>query len=92
MLSTMTILAFVFCALYTRFPWRDSVGGKALMYTSAALGAIGAQVASVWWFGDYWHRNEIRSLVLIALVDTVLYRILILWQIRRFVDGRESGE
>lgn len=92
MLSTMTILAWTFCALYTRFDWRATVGGKALMYTSAALGLIGAQLASVWWLGDYTYRNDVRSLVMIILVDTVLYWILILWQIRRVVDGEGEVE
>lgn len=82
LLSTMTILAWLFVAMYSRQPWRSTQAGRSVMATTVALGLIGTQLASVWWLGDYPGRAEIRSMVLLALVLTLLHRLLVLWRIQ----------
>lgn len=81
LLLMMTVLAWAFVAVYSRQPWRQTQAGRSVMATTVALGLIGTQLASVWWFGDYPGRAEIRSLVLLALVLTLLHRLLVLLKI-----------
>ncbi|QXW03997.1 putative phage holin [Rhodococcus globerulus] len=84
LLTSMTVLAWCFVVLYvTRSPWRATQGGRALLYTSAAIALLGTQLISVWWFGDYRFRAEIRSVVVILLILTLLYRILVLFRIQQ---------
>lgn len=79
--TTMTILAWLFVALYGfRSPWRTTEAGKTLMYTAVALGLIGLQLISVWWFGDYPFRAEVRSAVVSVLVLSLLHRLMVLWR------------
>lgn len=81
LIGAMTVLSLVFAALYGfRSPWRSTEAGKTLMFTALALAAIGVQQLSVWWFGDYVWRNEVRSLTITALVLALLHRILVLWE------------
>ncbi|MDV7244466.1 MULTISPECIES: hypothetical protein [Rhodococcus] len=83
LITSMTVLAWTFSILYaTRSNWRVTQAGKALMYTSAALALLGTQIMSVWWLGNYPYRTEIRDVVLLLLVLTVLYRILVLLKIQ----------
>lgn len=81
LLTTMTVLAWLFVGLYGwRSPWRSTEAGKTLMFTAAALGLIGLQLLSYWWFGDYAWRNEVRSVTVIALVLSLLHRLVVLWE------------
>ncbi|OLL21264.1 MULTISPECIES: putative phage holin [unclassified Rhodococcus (in: high G+C Gram-positive bacteria)] len=81
LLTTMTVLAWLFVGLYGwRSPWRSSEAGKTLMFTAAALGLIGLQLISVWWLGDYAWRNEVRAVTVIALVLSLLHRLVVLWE------------
>ena len=57
--------------------------GRALLYTSAAIALLGTQLISVWWFGDYRFRAEVRDLVVVLLILTLLYRILVLFRIQQ---------
>ncbi len=67
----MTVLAWTFAIVYgARSPWRATQAGRSVMATSVALGLIGAQLASVWIFGDYPGRAEVRAIVVLALVLT----------------------
>lgn len=84
LITSMTVLAWAFCLLYgIRSNWRATQAGRGYMYTSAALALLGTQLLTVWWLGNYEYRNEVRSLVLVALVLTLLYRILVLEAIQR---------
>lgn len=84
---SMTLLAVAFVVSYAiRSPWRATQAGRSVMATTAALAAIGAQQASVWWFGDYPGRAEVRAIVLLALVLTLLHRLLVLWRIQHADD------
>ena len=80
---SMTVLAIAFVVAYAiRSPWRSTQAGRSVMATTVALAAIGAQQASVWFFGDYTGRNEVRAVVLLALALTLLHRLLVLWRIQ----------
>ena len=84
LVTAMTVLAWIFCLLYgLRSNWRATQGGRGYMYTSAALALLGTQLLTVWWLGDYPYRSEIRSMVLVVLVMTLLYRTLVLEAIQR---------
>lgn len=84
LVTSMTILATIFTAMYViLLPWRASHAGRVLVYTSGALALLGWQLLSVWWFGNYRFRAEVRDGVFLLLVLTLLYRILVLIQIRR---------
>ncbi|OQM82008.1 putative phage holin [Rhodococcus sp. 66b] len=90
-LTSMTVLAWTFTIMYvTRSPWRATQGGRALLYTSAAIALLGTQLISVWWFGDYRFRAEVRDLVVVLLILTLLYRILVLFRIQQ--AARRDGE
>ncbi|MDV6274106.1 hypothetical protein R3Q06_11400 [Rhodococcus erythropolis] len=95
-LTAMTVLAWVFTLMYiARSPWRATQGGRALLYTSAAIALLGTQLISVWWFGDYRFRAEVRDAVVIFLILTLLYRILVLFRIQqaaRRVSESDSTE
>lgn len=81
LLTTMTVLAGLFVGLYGwRSPWRSTEAGKTLMFTAVALFLIGLQLISVWWLGDYAWRNEVRAVTVIALVLSLLHRLLVLWE------------
>lgn len=84
LLVAMTVLAWTFAIVYgTRSPWRATQAGRSVMATTIALGLIGAQLASVWIFGDYPGRAEVRALVVLALVLTLLHRLLVVLRIQR---------
>ncbi|MFF0816649.1 hypothetical protein ACFYVR_16080 [Rhodococcus sp. NPDC003318] len=84
LLVAMTTLAWLFTAVYgLRSPWRATRAGRSVMATTVALALIGTQLASVWWLGDYPGRAEVRSLVLLALVLTLLHQLLVLRRIQR---------
>ncbi|MCD2153486.1 hypothetical protein LQL77_07150 [Rhodococcus cerastii] len=96
-LTAMTALAWAFTLMYiTRSPWRATQGGRALLYTSAAIALLGTQLMTVWWFGDYPFRAEVRDAVVIFLILTLLYRILVLFRIqqaaRRVSDSDSTKE
>lgn len=81
LLTTMTVLAWLFVGLYGwRSQWRSTEAGKTLMFTAAALGLIGLQLISVWWLGDYAWRNEVRAVTMITLVLSLLHRLAVLWE------------
>ena len=83
LILSMTVLAITFMVAYAiRSPWRSTQAGRSVMATTVALAAIGAQQASVWFFGDYTGRNEVRAAVLLALALTLLHRLLVLWRIQ----------
>lgn len=83
LISAMTVLAYAFALAYgLRSPWRSTLAGRSVMATTVAIALIGTQLASVWWFGDYAGRSEIRSVVLLALTLTLLHRFLVLWRIQ----------
>lgn len=83
LISAMTIIAYAFAIAYGfRSPWRSTQAGRSVMATTVAIALIGTQLASVWWFGDYTGRSEIRSVVLLALALTLLHRLLVLWRIQ----------
>lgn len=91
LLTTMTVLAWSFVIMYmTRSPWRATQGGRALLYTSAAIALLGTQLISVWWFGDYRFRAEVRDLVVVLLILTLLYRMLVLFKIQK--QARQSDD
>lgn len=80
LLVTMTTLATAFALVYgLRSPWRATQAGRSVMATTVALALIGGQLASVWIFGDYPGRAEVRAVVILALVLTLLHRLLVLW-------------
>ncbi|MGV5046904.1 putative phage holin [Rhodococcus pyridinivorans] len=88
LLTTMTILAWLFVALYGfRSPWRTTEAGKTLMYTAVGIGLIGLQLISVWWFGDYPGRAEVRALVVSLLVLALLHRLIVLWRFQHEERG-----
>lgn len=90
LLVTMTVLAWTFAIVYGfRSPWRATQAGKSVMATSVALGLIGAQLASVWIFGDYPGRAEVRAFVVLALVLTLLHRLLVVLRIQHEEVGHE---
>lgn len=79
LLAAMMTICTVFVLWYNLFsPWRVTAGGKALMYTTLAMALLCAQLSSVWWFGNYAGRDEVRSGLLLALVLSFLYRLLLL--------------
>ncbi|MGJ5667810.1 hypothetical protein QLG13_08065 [Rhodococcus aetherivorans] len=81
LLTIMTVLAWLFVGLYAwRSPWQSTEAGKTLMFTAAALGLIGLQLITVWWFGDYAWRNEVRAFTVTALVLSLLHRLVVLWE------------
>ncbi|MFZ2528426.1 MAG: hypothetical protein WAX14_12335 [Rhodococcus sp. (in: high G+C Gram-positive bacteria)] len=83
LIMSMTVLAIMFVVSYAiRSPWRATQAGRSMMATTVALAAIGAQQSSVWLFGDYAWRNEVRAVVLLALALTLLHRLLVLWRIQ----------
>lgn len=83
LLVAMTALAWLFVAAYgLRSPWRATQAGRSVMATTIALALIGTQLASVWLFGDYPFRAEVRSVVVLTLVLTLLHRLLVLWRIQ----------
>jgi hypothetical protein len=84
LVAAMTVLAWTFTILYgTRSAWRSTQAGKALMYTAASLAVVGTQQLSVWAFGNYQYRNEVRDVALLAVVLTLLYRIIVLLKIQQ---------
>lgn len=95
-LTAMTVLAWAFTLMYlTRSPWRATQGGRALLYTSAAIALLGTQLMTVWWFGDYPLRAEVRDAVVILLILSLLYRILVLFRIQqtaRRISSSDSPE
>lgn len=87
LVTAMTCLATLFVGLYVYWlPWRQSHAGRVLVYTSGALALLGWQLLTVWWFGDYRFRTEVRDGVLLLLVLTLLYRILVLVKLRHGDD------
>lgn len=79
LLVAITVICFSFVAWYGLFsPWRVTAGGKALMYTTAAMGTLCGFLTTSWVFGAYALRDEIRSGLLLALVLSFLYRLLLL--------------
>ena len=94
LISAMTILAWIFALAYgLRSPWRSTQAGRSVMATTVAIALIGTQLGSVWWFGDYPGRSEVRSVVVLALVLTLLHRLLVLWRIQHEDDrdDQQSG-
>lgn len=93
MIFTMTVLAWTFVVTYAlRSPWRSTQAGRSVMATTMSIALIGTQLASVWWFGDYPGRSEVRSMVILALVLTLLHRLLVLRRIQHADadDGPDS--
>ena len=96
LIFTMTVLAWTFGITYARrSPWRSTQAGRSVMATTVSIALIGTQLASVWWFGDYPGRSEVRSMVILALVLTLLHRLLVLRVLRRIQhadtdDGPDS--
>lgn len=83
LISTMTVLAWSFVITYAVLsPWRSTQAGRSVMATTVSIALIGTQLASVWWFKDYLGKAEVRSVVLLALVLTLLHRLLVLWRIQ----------
>ncbi|QRE81841.1 hypothetical protein F1734_17390 [Rhodococcus ruber] len=83
LIFTMTVLAWTFVVTYAlRSPWRSTQAGRSVMATTVSIALIGTQLASVWWFGDYPGRSEVRSMVILALVLTLLHRLLVLRRIQ----------
>ena len=92
LVAAMTVLAWTFTILYAaRSAWRSTQAGKALMYTSAALAVLGTQLLSVWVFGNYQYRNEVRDVALLFVVLTILYRILVLLKIQAREHAERAG-
>ena len=92
-LSAMTGLSWGFSLLYAaRSNWRATQAGKALMYTSAALAMLGTQVLTVWWFGDYPFRDDVRNATLILLILTLLYRIIVLLRFQNLDRQRDRHQ
>ena len=90
LLTTMTVLAWLFVGLYGwRSPWRSTEAGKTLMYTAVGIGLIGLQLISVWWLGDYPGRAEVRALVVSLLVLALLHRLIVLWRFQHEESDRE---
>lgn len=78
------ILSWTFAFRYGRYsPWRTNIGGRALMYFSIALGAVGFQLFSAWTFGDYPFRPEARALVFGTLIMVLAYLNWIMVEVQR---------
>ena len=93
LLTAMTVLAAVFVVRYAWVSdWRATPGGRSLMYVAGALALIGAQLASVWWFGDYSGRDVVRSATLSLLVLALLHRLIALIAQQRKDRDRVEGE
>ncbi|MCF8784094.1 putative phage holin [Rhodococcus ruber] len=89
LLTAMTVTAWSFALLYgIRSPWRATQAGQSVMATTVSLALIGTQLMTVWWFGDYPGRNEVRAVVVLALVLTLLHRTLVLWRIQHETPAR----
>ena len=79
LLTSMTVLAAVFVVRYALVSdWRATTGGRSLMYVAGSLVLIGSQLISVWWFGDYTGRNEVRSATVSILVLALTHRLIAL--------------
>lgn len=90
LISAMTLLAWIFALAYgLRSPWRSTQAGRSVMATTVAIALMGTQLASVWWFGNYPGRAEIRSVVLLSLALTLLHRLLVWWKLQHEDDHRE---
>ena len=96
LIGAMTVFALTFALLYTRSPWRSTEAGKSLMFTALAIAAIGVQQLTVWWFGSYPGRDELRSVAYSLLALAMLHRVVVLWQSQHQVppdfEPAEVGE
>lgn len=91
--ASITFLSWFFAFRYARYsPWRRNAGGRALMYFSVALGAVGAQIFSAWTWGSYPFRPEARAFVFGALIVVLVHLNWILnrAQRRRRAEGSDS--
>ncbi|WP_342659433.1 hypothetical protein Rruber_02663 [Rhodococcus ruber] len=84
LVTAMTILSWLFAVSYAiRSDWRATQAGRSVMATTVCLALLGTQIMSVWWFGNYPGRTEVRDIVVLGLTLTILHRTLVLWQIQR---------
>lgn len=95
--GAIAVLSWFFACRYARFsPWRRNIGGRALMYFSISLGAVGAQLLTVWLFGSYPFRPEARAIVFGSLILVLVHINWILRQAqrerRRRIEEAERAE
>lgn len=84
-------LAATFAYRYGRYsPWKNNVGGRALMYFSVALSAVGFQLCSAWTFGDYFGRAEARAIVFGVLILVLLHLNWIMIKVQQFQRSLEA--
>lgn len=95
--GAITVVAWVFVIVYAlRSPWRLNTGGRALMYTSLGIAAIGTFMFVVWLLGDFPLKGEIRSVVLTGLLISMLHRLIFAlrvqhWERHRDPDSEDTG-
>lgn len=95
--GAITAVAWVFVAIYAlRSPWRRNAGGRALMYTSIGIAAIGTFMFANWMLGDFPLKAEIRSATLTFLFISMLYRLILAlrvqhWERHRDPDTEDTG-
>ncbi|QIX48949.1 MULTISPECIES: hypothetical protein [Rhodococcus] len=93
LVTAMTILAWMFALSYAvRSHWRITQAGRSVMATTVCLALLGTQLMSRWWFGPYPGHHEVRAVILLALVLTILHRLLVLWRIQREGRPMEQSE
>ena len=86
-------LAATFAYRYGRYsPWKNNVGGRALMYFSLALSAVGYQLFTAWTFGNYWGRPEARAVVFGILILVLLHLNWIMIKVQEFQRAREAAK
>lgn len=93
---TVTILAFVFTLLYAgRSNWRETAGGRSLLYVVAMFAIFSAWVSVSFWLGQTYTeaKDAVRGFLLVGVVvvfvnlNITLHRI----QRERFAERRRCA-
>ncbi|WKW85490.1 membrane protein [Rhodococcus phage Reynauld] len=89
--GAVTVVAWVFVLVYgLRSPWRLNPGGRALMYTSMGLAAVGTFLFAVWLFGDIPFRDELRGITMTGLLISMLYRLILALRVQHWERTRDK--
>ena len=91
--GAITLVAWVFVLIYaTRSPWRLNSGGRALMYTSVGVAAIGTFMFANWIIGDYPFKAEVRAATLIVMLMSMLYRLILALRVQHWERTHDDDD
>ena len=82
----VTILAFVFCAMYSQSRWKETQPGRAVMYMGLSFVAVGIVICLSLFLGPDYHGREFVRLTGYLSVALALFNMVI--SLRRY--QRES--